>query len=118
MKNPSIGISSILGWATFGVATASTAVTAATASEAELNGPGKWVAILGIVSLTVTSAGRYLQSHALIKQGGTADKAIDDSAAVLSALQTEAQANVAKVKESPDGVDSSQVPFSGAGDAQ
>jgi hypothetical protein len=64
---PSIGLSTIIGWATFAGATITTAATAASGSEAQLQGPGKWSAILGIVALTITSAGRYLQAHALIK---------------------------------------------------
>lgn len=89
--NPSVGPSSILGWATFAAAEATTVLTAATGSEAQLNGPGKWTAILGIVSLGVTNAGRYLQSHAMIRSGGTAERAIDAAGVVLPSLEQELQ---------------------------
>ena len=77
-NSPSIGITSILGWLTFAGATLTTTVTAITGSQADLNGPGKWTAILGIVSLGITNAGRYLQAHALIRTGSTAAQVIDD----------------------------------------
>lgn len=113
-SNPSVGLSSIIGWATFAGATIVSIGTAVTGSEAQLEGPGKWTAILGIVAFTVTNAGRYLQAHALIRSGGTTARVVDDSAAALTALMAEAQANVPKVAASPDGVDSAAVPFSGA----
>lgn len=113
-NNPPVGVSSILGWLTFAGAELTTIITAATGSQADLNGPGKWTAILGIVSLGITSSGRYLQSHALIRTGGTAAQVIDDGGAALAALSAQAQENVAKVAASPDGVDSGAVPFSGA----
>jgi hypothetical protein len=112
--NPSIGPSSVLGWLTFAGFEITAVTTAATGSQAELNGPGKWTAICGLAALALTSAGRYLQSHGMIRSASPAAQAIGDSAAVLNALQAEARGNVAKLAASPDGVDSANVPFSGA----
>jgi hypothetical protein len=112
--NPSVGLSSILGWATFAGAMITSIATAAAGSQAQLEGPAKWTAILGIVALAVTNAGRYLQAHALVRSSSTASEVLDDSATVLNALMAEAQANVPRVMASPDGVDSAAVPFSGA----
>jgi|ERR1022692_3012824 hypothetical protein len=88
--NPTVGLASILGWLTFAGAELTTITTAATGSQADLNGPGKWVAILGVVALGVTNAGRYLQAHAMI--GATAQRALNTAGAVLPTLAEELQA--------------------------
>lgn len=59
----SIGPSSISGWLTFVGAEAGFAATAISGSEAQLRGPGKWLAILGVVALVATNAGRQLQAR-------------------------------------------------------
>lgn len=61
--NPSVGISSILGWLTFAGFETTSIATAATGSQAELNGPAKWTALCGLGAFAITSAGRYLQAH-------------------------------------------------------
>ncbi len=85
--NPPVGLASILGWLTFAGAELTTVTTAATGSQADLNGPGKWTAILGVGALAVTNAGRYLQAHAMI--GASAQKALNTAGAVLPTLAEE-----------------------------
>lgn len=60
--NVSIGPSSIAGWLTFAGAEAGFIGTAISGSEAQLHGPGKWLAILGVVALVLTNGGRQLQA--------------------------------------------------------
>jgi hypothetical protein len=86
-SNPSVGLSSIIGWATFAGAIITTIATAASGSEAQLQGPGKWSAMLGIVALAITNGGRYLQSHAMISASASRDVSIASS--VLPTLQQE-----------------------------
>lgn len=58
-----VGPASWIGWLTFAGFETSALVTGINASQAELAGPAKWQAILGIVSLGITNAGRYFQAH-------------------------------------------------------
>jgi hypothetical protein len=71
--NPSIGPSSVLGWLTFAGFEINTVATAATGSQADLNGVGKWSAICGLAALAITSAGRYLVSHKMASPTVSAD---------------------------------------------
>ena len=64
--NVSIGPSSIIGWGVGAVALLYSAATAFTASEAQLHGPGKWAAILGVASTVATNAGRQLQARGVV----------------------------------------------------
>jgi hypothetical protein len=61
MKVP-VGPSSIAGWLTFAGAEIGFALVAIRGSQAELHGPGKWLAVGGLVSLVLTNAGRQLQA--------------------------------------------------------
>lgn len=108
--NPSVGLSSIIGWATFAGATITTVATAASGSEAQLQGPGKWAAILGVVSLAVTNGGRYLQSHAMIRTG--VSKIVSDVETVLPTLAQELAAPPQSVI--PDGAVQAAPPVASA----
>lgn len=61
MKVP-VGPSSLAGWLTFAGAEIAFALVAIRGTQAELHGPGKWLAIGGLVSLVLTNAGRQLQA--------------------------------------------------------
>lgn len=106
-----VGPSSILGWLTAAAAFVISTVQSLEHSQALVSGPGKWPAILGVVALAATNAGRQFQAAHLGKAASVAaDVAkLPDSLAELAA---EAQANVAKVKAAPDGVDGPHVAFS------
>src|SRR5215831_18369748 len=61
----SIGPASWLGWLAFGAGQLGAILTAVTGSKADLNGPGKWWSIGGLVALVTTNLGR--QAQAMIK---------------------------------------------------
>lgn len=85
--NPSVGKASWAGWLTFAAGETAYAVVWATGSQAELHGPGKWSALIGGASLLLTNAGRYLQSHAMIRSGVAT--AIETTGAALPTLEEE-----------------------------
>jgi hypothetical protein len=58
----SVGWSSIIGWLIGAVGVVTAGLTAVSGSEAQLHGPGKWAAILGVASIVATNAGRQLQA--------------------------------------------------------
>lgn len=108
-----IGPASVLGWLAAAGGIITSAVTAITASQHDLAGPGKWAAILGVASLIFTNLGRQFQAAHLPQAAQIADTAagIPD---LMQQLAVQAQANVAKSEAAPDHVDSAAVPYSGA----
>lgn len=105
-----IGPSSVLGWVSAAAGIITTAVLSLSEHATLLSGPGKWGAILATVSLVATGLGRQFQAAHLPVEAKVADEVADIPLA-LAALSAEAQANVAKVQASPDGVDRPDVPF-------
>lgn len=63
----SIGVTSIVGWATAVLACLPIIIKSIEEGTVAFNGPEKYLAILGIVTAAVTQIGRYLQAHALIR---------------------------------------------------
>jgi hypothetical protein len=63
----SVGWATIVGYVTGAGAILTAAGTAISGSEAQLAGPGKWAAILGVLAVVATNAGRQVQAQALIK---------------------------------------------------
>jgi|SRR6185437_9322845 len=108
-----IGPSSVLGWLAAAGGLITSTVQSIEGSHALASGPGKWPAILGMASLVATNLGRQLQAAGLPKAAAIAGD-VGELPAALQSLAREAQANVAKVQASPDGVDSASVPFSRA----
>lgn len=104
------GPSSILGWVLAAAGLVTSTVLSLENSEALTTGPGKLPAILGVVALVATNAGRQFQAAHLTKAAAVAAD-VSKLPVALEALAAEAQANVAKVQASPDGVDSAAVPF-------
>jgi hypothetical protein len=108
-----IGPSSALGWLLSAAGLLTTVVLSLEHSEALVSGPGKWPAILGVVSGLTTGFGRQLQAAHMNRAATVADDVADVPSA-LQALAREAQANLASAQASPDGVDGAHVAFSGA----
>lgn len=61
-RNVPVGLSTYVGYGLAFVSLVAAGLTAVTASEAQLHGPGKWAAILGVISAVATNAGRQLQA--------------------------------------------------------
>jgi hypothetical protein len=99
--NPSVGISSILGWLTFAGFETTSVTTAATGSQADLAGPAKWTAILGIVALGITNAGRYLQAHKMTSP--TVSRDMQVVGGVLPTLAQELASPPPQSRATPDG---------------
>ncbi len=112
-NNVPIGPSSVLGWLLAAGGLLTSTVLSIENSQALVSGPGKWPAILGVASALATGAGRQLQAAHLGKAAAVADE-VAGLPSALQALAREAQANLAKVAASPDGVDAPHVAFSGA----
>lgn len=108
----SVGPSSVLGWLAASAGFVTSTVQSLEHGGALVSGPGKWPAILGVVALAATNAGRQFQAAHLTK-AATVAADVAQVPAALQALAAEAQANVVKVQASPDGVDSATVAFSG-----
>lgn len=106
----SIGPSSVLGWLAAAAGFVTSTVQSLEHGGALVSGPGKWPAILGVVALAATNAGRQFQAAHLTKAATIAAEvaAVPDA---LQALAAEAQANVAAAQATPDGVDNDQVAF-------
>jgi hypothetical protein len=115
--NVKVGPASVLGWLLAAVGLLTTTVQSLENSQALVTGPGKWPAILGVVSLTATNLGRQFQAAHLTKAAAVADDIAKLSPA-LEALAREAKANVSKLAGFPDHVQTASVPFSGATPAQ
>lgn len=62
-----VGPSSILGWLAAAAAFVTSTVQSLEHSQALVSGPGKWPAILGVVALAATNAGRQFQAAHLGK---------------------------------------------------
>jgi hypothetical protein len=110
----SIGPSSILGWLAAAAGFVTSVVLSLEHSSALVSGPSKWPAILGVVSLAATNAGRQFQAAHLTKAAAIAGD-VAQLPAALQALAAEAQKNVAIAQANPDGVDGPEVAFSGGG---
>lgn len=107
----SIGPSSILGWLAAAAGLVTSTVLSLEHSQALAAGPGKWPAILAVVALVGTNAGRQFQAAHLGKAAAVA-AGVAKVPDALAALAAQAQANVARVEASPDGVDGPHVAFS------
>jgi hypothetical protein len=107
MNTVRIGPATIVGYLLSALAAGGAVIAAA---EHELSGSGKWLVITSAVTAIATNLGRQLQAMPA-SSGIPAPPAAPDAAS-LAALKAQADANVLKAE--PDGVDSAQVPFSGA----
>jgi hypothetical protein len=67
MKVP-VGPATITGYLTALVGFLGATTTAISGTEAQLHGPGKWMAILGLVSLGITNLGRQLQAAKILPE--------------------------------------------------
>lgn len=88
----SIGPASILGWIAAAAGIVTSTVQSLETGGALVSGPGKWPAILGVVALAATNAGRQFQAAHLTKAAAvaeTAASAVSDASAVLPTLQEE-----------------------------
>lgn len=110
----SVGPSSLLGWLAAAAGFVTSTVQSIEHGGALISGPGKWPAILGVVSLAATNAGRQFQAAHLNKAAAIAGDVAQVPDA-LAALAAQAQANIALVAASPDGVDGPHVAFSTQG---
>lgn len=106
----SIGPSSLLGWLLAAAGFVTSTVQSLEHGGALVSGPGKWPAILGTVALAGTNAGRQFQAAHLNKAAVAAGDVAKIPTA-LAELAEQAQANVALVAATPDGVDGPHVAF-------
>ena len=106
----SIGPSSLLGWLAAAAGFVTSTVQSLEHGGALVSGPGKWPAILATGALAGTNAGRQFQAAHLNKAAAVAGDVAKIPTA-LAALAEQAQANVALVAATPDGVDGPHVAF-------
>lgn len=81
-----IGLATIFGYGAAFVAFASYVVTTLTASQAQIEGPGKTVLIAGTILTGLIGAGRQLQS-AGVKLPGHAQSVLDDLPSLMQELR-------------------------------